>query len=112
MRNKYFKKIFVSLVLIMVLGVISAGCGVVAPPTNPPPPATYTITVMSGSGAVFGSVYVNGLPTGDYVAAWGGATVSGVPSGAAIYIIDPFGWVSHTEIFNPANGLVVVFNWF
>ena len=110
MRNKFFKKFFVSLVLIVLLGVISAGCGTTAPPIIIIP-TTYTITVMSGSGVVFGSVYVNGLPTGDYVAAWGGATVSGVPAGAAIYLIDPFGWVSHTEIFNPMSGLVVLFNW-
>ena len=111
MRNKFFKKIFISLVLITVLGVISAGCGTTAPPIIPVVPTTYTITVMSGAGNVFGSVYVNGLPTGDYVAPWGGATVSGVPAGAAIYLIDPGGWVSHTEIFNPVSGLVVVFNW-
>lgn len=68
MRNKLFKKIFISLVLIVMLGVISAGCGTTAPPI-PVVPTTYTITIMSGSGVVFGSVYVNGLPTGDYVAA-------------------------------------------
>jgi len=110
MRKIFFKKILISLVLIAMLGIISAGCGTVAPPI-PIVPTTYTITVMSGSGVVFGSVYVNGLPTGDYVAAWGGATVSGVPAGAAIYLVDPFGFVSHTEIFNPMSGLVVVFNW-
>jgi hypothetical protein len=110
MRNKFSKKVVLGLALIMVFGIIATGCGVVAPPI-PVVPTTYTITVMSGAGNVFGSVYVNGLPTGDYVAAWGGATVSGVPAGAAIYLIDPFGWVSHTEIFNPIAGLVVVFNW-
>jgi len=110
MRNKFFKKFFVSLVLIVLLGVISVGCGTVAPPI-PIVPTTYTITVMSGSGAVFGSVYVNGLPTGDVIFAWGGATVSGVPAGAAIYLIDTLGFVSHTEIFNPISGLVVLFNW-
>ena len=112
MRNRFSKKIFWGLILIILLGILSSGCVPTAPPPTTPPPATYTITVMSGSGAVFGSVYVNGLPTGDYVASWGGATVSGVPSGAAIYLVDPFGFVSHTEIFNPANGLVIVFNWF
>jgi len=111
MRNIFFKKILVSLVLIVVLGMLFGGCAPTAPPTGPVVPTTYTITVMSGAGNVFGSVYVNGLPTGDYVAAWGGATVSGVPAGAAIYLIDPGGWVSHTEIFNPISGLVVLFNW-
>ena len=111
MRNIFCKKIFVSLLLIVVLGVISAGCGTTAPPIIITP-TTYTITVMSGAANVFGSVYVNGLPTGDVVFAWGGATVSGVPAGAAIYLIDTGGWVSHTEIFNPMSGLVVLFNWF
>lgn len=36
MRNKFFRKAFLGLALIMVLGIIAAGCGAVgavAPPT-------------------------------------------------------------------------------
>ena len=111
MKNRFSKKVFLSLILVIALSIFFVGCAGTVTPVIPPGPSTYTITVMSGSAAVFGSVYVNGIPTGDTVLAWGGATVSGVPAGAAIYLIDPFGFVSHTEIFNPASGLVVIFNW-
>jgi hypothetical protein len=111
MRNKFFKKIFVSLVLIVVLGVISAGCGAVAQPTTPPIPTTYTVTVMSQHPLVYGTVYVNGLPTSSYLLTWGSATVYNVPSGAAIYLVDTAGWQSHTEIFNPLLGTTIVFTY-
>lgn len=111
MRNIIFKKIFVSLVLIALLGVISAGCGTTAPPITPPGPTTYTITVMSQDPWCYGTVYVNGLPTSSYLLTWGSATVYNVPSGAAIYLVDTGGWQSHTEIFNPLFGTTIVFNY-
>ena len=112
MSKSFFKKIFVSLVLIAVLGVISAGCGTTAPPITPPPgPTTYTVTVMSQHAWCYGTVYVNGLPTSSNLLAWGSATVYNVASGAAIYLIDTGGLQSHTEIFNPLFGTTVVFNY-
>ena len=111
MRNIIFKKIFVSLILIAVLGVISAGCGTTAPPITPPGPTTYTITVMSQDPWCYGTVYVNGLPTSSYLLTWGSATVYNVPSGAAIYLVDTGGFQSHTEIFNPLFGTTIVFNY-
>lgn len=111
MKKKSFKKIFVSLVLIMVLGVVFAGCGTTAPPTNPPPgPTTYTVTVISQDPWCYGTVYVNGLPTSAYLVTWGSATVYNVPSGAAIYLIDTAGYMSHTEIFNPLFGTTIIFD--
>ncbi|HZK12436.1 MAG TPA: hypothetical protein VFD10_08865 [Atribacterota bacterium] len=111
MSKSFFKKIFVSLVLIAVLGVISAGCGTTAPPITPPPgPTTYTVTVMSQDPLCYGTVYVNGLPTSSYLLTWGSTQVYNVASGAAIYLVDPGGFQSHTEIFNPLFGTTVVFN--
>jgi hypothetical protein len=111
MRNKFFKKIFVSLVLIVLLGLIFAGCGTVAPPTTPPIPTTYTVTVISQHPWCFGTVYVAGSPTNAYLLAWGSATVYNVPSGAAIYLVDTAGFISHTEYFNPLLGTTVVFTY-
>ena len=111
MRKNFFKKIFVSLVLIAMFGVISAGCGTTAPPTTPPGPTTYTVTVMSQHPWCYGTVYVNGLPTSAYLLTWGSATVYNVPSGAAIYLVDTGGFQSHTEIFNPLLGTTLVFNY-
>ena len=112
MSKKFFKKIFVSLILIVVLGVISAGCAPTAPPITPPPgPTTYTITVMSQDPWCYGTVYVNGLPTSSYLLTWGSTTVYNVPSGAAIYLVDTGGSQSHTEIFNPLFGTTIVFNY-
>ena len=111
MRNKLFKKIFISLVLIVILGVISAGCGTTGPPTTPVIPTTYTVTVISQHPWCYGTVYVNGLPTSAYLLTWGSATVYNIPSGAAIYLVDTAGFQSHTEIFNPLLGTTIVFNY-
>ena len=112
MKSKFYKKVFWGLVLIVVLGVISTGCAPTAPPTGPAPgPTTYTVTIMSQHPLVYGTVYVNGLPTSAYVVAWGSATVYNVPSGAAIYLVDTAGYQSHTEIFNPLLGTTIIFNY-
>ena len=111
MRKNYVKKVFLGLVLILVLGILSAGCAPTAPPAGPPPgPSTYTVTVMSQDSLCYGTVYVNGLPTNSYLVTWGSATVYNVPSGAAIYLIDTSGFISHTEIFNPLFGTTIVFS--
>ena len=111
MRKIFFKKIFVSLVLLTILALISAGCGTTAPPVTPPGPTTYTVTVISQDPLCYGTVYVNGLPTSAYLLTWGSATVYNVPAGAAIYLVDTAGFQSHTEIFNPSMGTTIVFNY-
>ena len=112
MRNKFYKKIFVSLALIMVLGILSGGCAPAAgSPTTPPIPTTYTVTIISQHPWCYGTVYVNGLPTSAYLLTWGSATVFNVTSGAAIYLVDTAGFQSHTEIFNPLLGTTIIFNY-
>ena len=110
MRKIFFKKIFVSLALLTILAVISAGCGTTAPPIGPVGPTTYTVTIISQDSLCYGTVYVNGLPTSSYLLTWGSATVYNVPSGAAIYLVDTAGFISHTEIFNPLFGTTIIFN--
>jgi len=107
------KRNIVVIVLILSILVLLTGCGGVAPPPNPnPTPTTYTIKVISQCGACWGNVVVNGVPAGAYLPAWGAANISGVPAGAAIRLEDEFGWVSHTEFFNPILGTNVVFTYF
>ena len=111
MKKNFTKKIFLGLVLILVLGILSAGCApATAPPTTPPGPTTYTVTVMSQHAWCFGTVYVNGLPTSAYLPTWGSATVYNVSSGAAFYLVDTSGIQSPTKIFNPLFGTTIVFD--
>ena len=113
MKNKFLKKVFWGLILIIVLGILSAGCAPppTAPPITPPGPTTYTVNVVSQHPWCYGTVYVSGTPTNAYLLAWGSATVYNVPSGAAIYLIDTAGLISHTEYFNPLMGTTVVFSY-
>lgn len=106
MKNKFF----VSLALIMVLGIIAAGCGAVAPPTTVVTPTTYTVTIVSAHAWAYGTVYVAGTPTSAYLIPWGSATVYNVSSGTAIYLVDPAGLISHTEYFTPILGTTIVFD--
>jgi len=107
------KKNIVFIIAILSIVVLLTGCaGSVAPPPPNPQPTTYTIKVISQCGACWGNVIVNGVPSGEYLIAWGAANVSGVPAGAAIRLEDQFGWVSHTEFFNPVLGTNIVFNYF
>ena len=114
MKNRFSRKVIVSIILIMIFGFVTAGCGSTGGPSTilPPVPTTYTVNVMSQHPWCYGTVYVNGLPTSGYVLAWGSATVHNVSSGAAIYLVDTAGLQTHTEIFNPLFGTTVVFNYF
>lgn len=112
MKNKFYKKVFWGLILIMVLGILSAGCVGGGGGTTPPlPPTTYTVNVVSQHPWCYGTVYVSGAPTNAILVAWGSATVYNVVSGAAIYLVDTAGLISHTEYFNPILGTTVVFSY-
>lgn len=110
MRNKFFKKFFVSLVLIVLLGVISAGCGTTPPPAGPVGPTTYTVKIVSAHDWCYGTVYVSGSPTSSILVAWGSTFVYNVPSGAPIWIKDTLGLQSNTKYFNPIFGNTIIFN--
>ncbi|MCG2791446.1 MAG: hypothetical protein L6305_06840 [Actinomycetia bacterium] len=86
MRNKFFKKIFVSLVLIMVVGLLSAGCGgggTTTPPITPVVPTTCTVIVTSQSNLVWGqAVYMDGMQQPlSILAPWGSVQITNVSVG-------------------------------
>lgn len=110
MRNKFFRKAFLGLALIMVLGIIAAGCGAVAPPTTVVTPTTYTVTIISAHGFAYGTVYVSGAPTSSWLTAWGSTIVYNVPSGAPIFLKDTAGLESNVKYFNPLFGNSIVFD--
>ncbi|MFZ2331296.1 MAG: hypothetical protein WAW45_06870 [Atribacterota bacterium] len=103
------KKIF-SIVLIIGFIVLLTGCAPAppTPPTPPPTPTTYTIKVISACAACWGNVYVNGVPSGQYLPPYGAAVIPGVPAGAAIRLEDELGWVgSNIQFFYPPNTNIV-----
>ena len=82
MRKKSFKKIFVSLVLIAMLGVISAGCGTTAPPIIITP-TTCTVIITSQSNLVWGqAVYMDGMQQpSTLLVPWGSVQINNVTVG-------------------------------
>lgn len=99
MRKSFFKKIFISLVLIAVLAVISAGCGTTAPPVGPPIVLPCTLTINSQGFWCYGYVWINGASTGKYIDFNGAVTITGLVAGTAcnVQIVDAFGWDSLTK---------------
>jgi len=95
MGNKFFKKILVSLVLIAMLGVISVGCGTVAPPPGPIVQPC-TLTIYSQGFWCYGYVWINGASTGQFIDFNGAVTITGLVAGTAVnvQIVDNFGWDS------------------
>ena len=116
MKNIFFKKIFVSLVLIAMFGLISVGCmGVAPPPPGPPPPAPCTLTVYSQNFWCYGYVFVNAVSTGQWIDFNGAVTVTGLTAGttAVVQIFDNFGAYSHSEyvLLTPGTNIVVFTYW-
>lgn len=110
MRLVLIKKIMVSFVLLLFIFVLF-GCNEAIPTTPSPTDETYTITVVSGNATVWGNVWVNGSPSGEYLSSNSSVVISGVTAGAAITLVDELDYVSHTEHFYPPN-TTIVFDWF
>ncbi len=84
MRNKLFKKIIVSLVLIAVLGLFAVGCtGVTPSPTPSPPAQTCTVIITSQDAFVWGqSVYMDGTQQpSTLLVPWGSVQINNVSVG-------------------------------
>jgi len=110
MKSGFIKKIIVSFVLLLFI-FIFFGCNEAIPTTPSPTNETYTITVVSGNVTVWGNVWVNGSPSGEYLSSNSSVVVSGVPAGAAITLVDELDYISHTEFFNPPD-TTIIFSWF
>jgi len=114
--KKLSNKMIVGLMLIVVLGLLSAGCGaVVTPPPTPPGPSPATLTVYSQDWWCYGYVWVNGASTGQWIDFNGAVTVTGLSAGttAFVQIVDNAGFFSHQEIIvlNPGNNIVTFTYW-
>ncbi|HDK25732.1 MAG TPA: hypothetical protein ENG48_01415 [Candidatus Atribacteria bacterium] len=117
MKSKFYKKVFLSLVLIIAFGLISVGCMGVAPtPTPTPTPTTCTIIVTSQSPAVAGqTVYIDGNPVpSSLLLPWGSVQINNVSVGVrhTIWILAG-NTLSHSEFITPVPGINYVdFYWF
>ncbi|MDD3032298.1 MAG: hypothetical protein QM220_02275 [Atribacterota bacterium] len=99
------------LIITMTISVLVLLIGCSSLPTTPSntDPNTYTIKVISNCENCFGNVKVGEDLTGHYLQKWDSVSISDVPAGAEIRL-EKDGWLSHIEIFNPANGTNITFN--
>ena len=111
MRKSFFKKIFVSLVLIAILGVISAGCGTTPQPIIPVVPTTCTVMVKSESNLVFGqAVYMDGqAQPSTLLLPWASAQINNVSVGYHVFSIIQNNTFSHNEYLTTVPGVNYVY---
>jgi len=89
---------------------MASGCNnPIVPPANGD--NTNTLTIISQSDTVFGTVYVDGISTGKTLPANDSVQISGVEAGSTISLKDSFGFESHSELFTPP-GTNIVFTYF
>jgi len=110
MKSGFIKKIMVSFVLLLFIFALF-GCNEVIPTAPPPTDETYTITVVSGNSTVWGNVWVDGSPSGEYLSSNSSVLISGVPAGATVTLVDELEYISYTEFFYPPD-TTIVFDWF
>jgi len=85
MKNRFSRKVIVSIILIMIFGFVTAGCGT-TPNFNPnpnPTPTTCTVMVTSQDGTVWGqAVYMDGTQQPSTILApWGSIQIDNVSVG-------------------------------
>ncbi len=95
------------IVLFCLFILFTSGCDnpIVPPPVNDD--NTYTLTIISQSDTVFGTVYVDGTSTGKTLDANDSVQIAGIESGSVITIKDNFGFESHSELFTAPNTSIV-----
>ena len=108
MKSKFYKKVFLGLVLIMAFVLISVGCmGVTPSPTPTPTPTTCTVIVTSQSNLVFGqAVYMDGAPQPlSILAPWGSVQIDNVSVGVYHnFMILQGSTFSHTKFLTTVPG--------
>ena len=116
MKNKFYKKVFLGLVIIMVLGILSTGCGGTGGGgTTPPPlPLPCTLTVYSQCGLCYGYVYVNSVNYG-YISQNGTIQVTGLTPGTTVSVQmrDAQNFYSHIEylVLQPGANIITFYSW-
>jgi len=100
------------ILFLAILCFALAGC---TNPTTPSLPSegddTYTITVVSKSDTVYGTVYINGLSTGIYLSANTSVQIDQMIAGDEITMMNDVDFESHAETFNPPQ-TTINFYWF
>jgi len=111
MKSKFYEKVFLVLVLIMVLGIISAGCGAVAQPIIPVVPTTCTVIVKSESNLVAGqAVYMDGqAQPSTLLLPWGSVQINNVSIGYHVFTIIQGNTFSHNEYLTTVPGINYVY---
>jgi len=118
MKNKFYKKVFLGLVIIMVLGILSTGCAPSpAPsPTPTPTPTTCTVIVKSESAWVGGqAVYMDGqAQPSTLLLPWGSVQINNVSVGVNhVFSIIQGNTFSHNIYLVTVPGInYVYFYWF
>ena len=117
MRNKFYKKVFLGLVIIMVLGILSTGCAPSpAPsPTPTPTPTTCTVIVKSESAWVGGqAVYMDGqAQPSTILTPWSSVQINNVSVGYHVFTIIQGNTFSHNEYLTTVPCVnYVYFYWF
>jgi hypothetical protein len=100
---------FAIISLIIVAGCASSPTPV---PTYVPPAQCNSVYVVSNDFWAYGSIYINGMGTGEYLPAYGAVTVN-VPNlqcgqVVTVYLIDQAGWVSHNEVVTATSPQTIV----
>lgn len=119
MKNKFYKKVFLSLVLIIAFGLISVGCmgtGGGGGTTPPPLPTTCTVIVKSESAWVGGqAVYMDGqAQPSTLLLPWGSVQINNVSVGVNhVFSIIQGNTFSHNIYLVTVPGInYVYFYWF
>ena len=114
------KLLAIFLILSLLSIIIVTGCGTTQPPpaqTTQPAALCNTLYVVSNCQGCFGTIFVNGIGTGQYLMPWGATTVtvSNVQCGQVIsvFLQHPLGWVSHSiNVTATSPQTIVSFDWF
>jgi hypothetical protein len=113
MKNKFFKKVFLGIILIMVLGILSASCGTTTPPIIiPPVPTTCTVIVKSESNLVFGqAVYMDGqAQPSTLLLPWASVQIGNVSVGVLhVFSIINGSTFSHNEYLTTLPGINYIY---
>jgi uncharacterized lipoprotein YajG len=83
MKNRFSKKVFLSLLMVLALGVFLSGCGATTTIVAPPTATTCTVIITSQSNLVWGqSVYMDGQQQpSTLLVPWGSVQINNVTVG-------------------------------